>query len=165
MSADKHLYHTIFIALALILTLAGSAPAQDAHSGHSMGMNESTTTGNSTQQDMTTIRETMVDNHHLVYHLIDMQAGKKDLEKMPPMGNTHHLMVYIHSPDGQAVENARTGFLITSPDGEKQKAMAMAMSGGYGADINLKTKGTYTISVKAVTGDADLRDSFEYEIK
>ena len=150
---NRHFHLTILIILTLLLPLSINALARDAHSGHTMDMTESMPTGHSADQDKPTIRETMVDNYHLVY----------DLYVMPGMESSHHLMVTIHSPEGSAVENASVGYLITAPDGTKQKVMAMSMGDGYGADINLAGKGTYTISVKALFGDTDLRDSFAYE--
>jgi hypothetical protein len=39
----------------------------------------------------------------------------------------------------------------------------MAMSGGYGGDVNFDEPGTYT--VKAMAGGNKLIDSFEYKIK
>ncbi len=166
---NKHILHTTFIALVLMLTLAPTVPAEDMDTGQSTGMSHSmdmpVDMDHSAHNNMPAIRETMVDGYHLVYKLIDMRKRMEGMENMPPMDNTHHLMVYIHSPNGHMVVDARVGYLVTAPDGETQKAMAMAMAGGYGADINLEEKGAYTISVKALLDDADLRDRFKYEIK
>jgi hypothetical protein len=41
----------------------------------------------------------------------------------------------------------------------------MAMSGGFGADVNFKAKGVYTIMVKVMAGDKNLMDKFEHEVK
>jgi len=57
-----------------------------------------------------------------------------------------------------------TGFgpLEKSP---KQKAMAMGMSGGFGADLDLSVKGKYVIKTKITAGDKKLMDKFVYEVK
>ena len=159
---NKHIIQTITFLLFLLLTMAGSAVAENMHVGHSMDMTEPMPPPS--HQGMATIRETTVDNYYLIYNLIDMRERMKGMENMPPMENTHHLMVYIHSPENKTVGDASVGYLITAPDGEKQKVMTMGMGDGYGADINLGKTGTYIISVKAVFDDTDLRDSFEYEI-
>ncbi len=111
------------------------------------------------------IRETKIDGYGFMYHLVDMVGNMKGMEDMQQMKATHHLMVFIKAPHGHAVENAKVGYMVTGPDGEKQKAMAMGMSGGFGADVNLKQKGTYTISTKVVEGNKKLVDKFSYEIK
>jgi len=146
---NKHIIHTTLIALALILSLALISPAEDMPMGHS---------GNNGK---TTIREAVVANYHLTYDLYVMRGH---MEQMPDMESSHHLIVTILSPEGSAVQNATVGYLITAPDGTKQQVMAMSMGDGYGGDINLAGKGTYTISVKALFDDTDLRDSFEYKI-
>jgi hypothetical protein len=82
-----------------------------------------------------------------------------------PERKTQHLMVATAGPDGKAVEKGKVGFLVTGPDGSKQKAMAMGMKGAYGADMDFSQKGLYTIKTKAVFGDKKLFDRFEYEVK
>ena len=82
-----------------------------------------------------------------------------------PEKNTHHLMVSITDPDGKPVDTGKVGFLVTGPDGGKQKAIAMGMGSAYGADIKLQMQGVYTIKVKAIVGDKKLLDRFEYEVK
>jgi hypothetical protein len=82
-----------------------------------------------------------------------------------PERKTQHLMVSITGPDGAAVEQGKVGFLVTGPDGSKQKAMAMGMKGAYGADVDLGGKGVYTIKAKAVIENRKLFDTFTYEAK
>ena len=82
-----------------------------------------------------------------------------------PERHTQHLMVSVTGPDGAAAEQGKVGFLVTGPDGSKQKGMAMGMKGAYGADIDLSQKGAYTIKTKAVFGDKKLFDQFDYEVK
>ncbi|MFP3983141.1 MAG: hypothetical protein ACLFV2_05560 [Desulfurivibrionaceae bacterium] len=111
------------------------------------------------------IHTSTVDDHEMAYYLIDMGdmgAGMEGHEGQGEQAATHHLMVYIADPAGNLITGAKTGFLIQGPEGEKQKTMAMGMSGGYGADIALGAPGDYTIKTKAKTEDKTLIDSFSY---
>ena len=108
------------------------------------------------------IREANVNGYGFIYHLIDM---RKHVKEMKGMSATHHLMVYIKAPHGHNVEKAKVGYLVIGPDGKKDKAITMAMSGGFGADINLKGKGVYTIIAKALTKEKKLIDTFTYEVQ
>lgn len=100
------------------------------------------------------IHASTVDGYAFDYTLYDFPERK-----------THHLMVSITDPGGKPVDNGKVGFLVTGPDGNKQKAMAMGMGGAYGADVDLEIQGMYTIKAKAVVGDKKLFDRFEYEVK
>lgn len=82
-----------------------------------------------------------------------------------PERKTQHLMVSIVGPKGAEIEQGKVGFLVTGPDGSKQKAMAMGMKGAYGADMDFNQKGLYTIKTKAVFGDKKRFDRFDYEVK
>jgi len=110
-----------------------------------------------------------VNGYQLEYKFIDLKekmAKMKGMDhSMEGMTATHHLMVYIKNAKGETVEADKVGFLISGPDGKDQKAMAMGMSGGYGADINLLEPGDYTVKAKAMMGDEKLIDSFTYTIK
>lgn len=117
------------------------------------------------------IRTTTVDGYQMAYRLIDMQ---KQIEKMPKghgmqgaqsMAGTHHLMVFIQGPDGQAVGDAQVGYLVEGPDGSTQKRMCMGMSGGFGADVSFMEKGVYTVKTKAVAGGRQLMDTFSYQLE
>jgi hypothetical protein len=111
------------------------------------------------------IRETVVDGYHLSYHLIDMQAQMKDMQgmqhNMQEMAS-HHLMLYIQDAEGKNIDSANVGYLVVSPDGTEQKVMTMAMSGAYGADINMPKQGEYTIKCKAVVQEKKLLDEFKF---
>jgi hypothetical protein len=72
-------------------------------------------------------------------------------------------MVYIQNPEGSNISQAKVGFLIIGPDKSKQKLMAMGMKGAFGADVDLRKKGHYTIKTKAVTDEKMLIDKFVYE--
>jgi hypothetical protein len=84
---------------------------------------------------------------------------------MKGMTKTHHLMVFVQAPDGKAVTEAKAGYLVENPDGTDQKLMTMAMSEGFGADVNLQAQGMYTIKTKVVASNKQLMDSFRYEVK
>ena len=89
----------------------------------------------------------------------------KDMQGSKEADKTHHLMVYVMDPDGRAVETAKLGYLVEGPDGAKQKLMTMGMQGAYGANVNFKNKGTYTIKTKLLAGDKKLFDRFIYEVE
>ncbi|MDM8515154.1 hypothetical protein QUF76_03055 [Desulfobacterales bacterium HSG16] len=125
------------------------------HSGHKDEMDHSDHKGEM-------IHESVVDGYKFAYHLIDMGAHAK---KMPQMKDTHHLMVYVMSPKGHMMPKAKVGYLIQGPSDSKQKAMCMGMSGGFGADVNFGTKGTYMVKTKVMSDEKNLIDSFSYEVK
>jgi hypothetical protein len=145
--------------ITLLVTFAGGFPVladnherdmdQMDHSGH-RGPN---------------IHNSTVDGYSLTYHLIDMQEKMKDMENMPEMQATHHMMVYVTGPDGAVLGQAKVGYLVVGPDGNKQKLMAMGMKDGFGADVDFKAPGAYTVKTKAVANGATLLDQFTYEVK
>lgn len=148
----RHTTTAFIICLVLTITLALPIGAEEKMDHDSMSHGD---------QDGELIRETTVKGYGLSYHLIGMQ----DMADMPEMDATHHLMLYIHPPEDKRIEAPKVGFLVEGPDGETQKAMAMAMSGGFGADLDLSEKGAYTIKSKAVFGDVKLIDGFTYTIE
>ena len=108
-----------------------------------------------------------VNGYQLEYEFINIKEKMKDMAEMGhSMGHTaatHHLMVYIKNAQGEPMVADQAGFLIKGPDGKEQKTMAMGMSGGHGADIDLSTPGEYTIKTKAVIGGGTtLLDAFGY---
>lgn len=116
------------------------------------------------------IHMSTVNGHHLAYHLIDMKekmAGAEgkimeghDMDQM----KSHHLMLYVVGPDGKEVTEGKVGYMVEGPDGRVQKAMAMGMNGAFGADIDFKVKGTYTIKTKVVADSQKLMDTFSYKV-
>ena len=155
----KHL-KTIMAALAVtvLMTLGAFAsdPSHEQMEGHDME-------GNAPAGMK--IHESRVDGYHLEYRLIDMKAKMKDMENMPEMEDTHHLMVYVKDRNGKPVSEAMAGYLIENPDGTEQKKMTMAMAGGFGADINLEQQGTYTVKTKIMAEKNKLMDSFPLDIE
>jgi hypothetical protein len=180
----------IFGALAFVpFTLAGSSShsghssvnaetvegkTMDAHAGHDMtkgkpmdahGSHDMTSEDAQKSHGGAAIRSSMVDGYHLTYKLIDMADRMKGMKDMPEMKATHHLMLFVKSHGGEVLKSVTVGFLIENPDGTLQKKMAMAMAGGYGADLELGQTGTYTMKIKALAGKDKIVDQFEYEIK
>ena len=130
-----------FIVFIYFLTnpfLTGSAQEKVDHSKH-LGVR---------------IHESSIQGYHLAYHLLDLPNRKE-----------HHLMIYIVNEKREAVDKGKIGYLVVGPDGRKQKVMAMAMKEAFGADVNFTKKGTYTIKIKALIGNAKLLDQFTYEVK
>lgn len=149
----------IFILTVTIfaLALAGSAHAMD---GHDM----------STDKIGTLFHESMKEGFMLSYYLMDMRDqkdsetahtahGKKEMDK------PHHIMVYIMDKNHKPVVKGKVGFLIKDEAGNAQKHMAMYMSQGFGITADMKKKGRYTITTKALVGDVKLMDSFTHEIR
>ena len=100
------------------------------------------------------IHESSIQGYGLAYHLLDLPNRKED-----------HLMIYIVNEKREAVDKGKVGYLVVGPDGRKQKVMAMAMKEAFGADVDFTAKGTYTIKIKALIGNAKLLDQFTYEVK
>ncbi len=159
-----------FLAVSVAMGMFFAFPvlAEMDHSGHDHSKHKKENAAHKMNHsghmgDM--IRQEKVEHYGFMYHLIDMMAKMKGMEGKHQMKATHHLMVYIKAPHGHNVKNAKVGYMVTGPDGKKQKAMAMGMSGGFGADINLKQKGTYKITTKALSQDKVIKDTFTYEVK
>lgn len=82
---------------------------------------------------------------------------------MPEMKDTHHLMVFIKDAHGTAIDKAKVGYFIQGKEsGFAQKKMAMAMGGGFGADVTLSSGKHYMIKTKIIAGDKKLIDEFKY---
>lgn len=147
----------ILMAMAVVgFPFVGVSAMDKGHGGHEHGqMDHSGHSGK-------LIREAKVEGYSLAYHLIDMREKMKGMKGMQGMPNTHHLMVFIQAPNGQKVENATVGFLVKGPSGEQQKAMAMGMGGGFGADLNLTEMGAYSMKTKVVADGKNMMDAFEH---
>ena len=148
---------------ALIVLLPGSfAALADSHE-HDMGQMDQMDQMDHSAHRGANIHNSMVDGHHLAYHLIDLREKMKDMADMPEMKATHHMMVYVVSPDGAPLVEAKVGYLVIGPDGNSQRLMAMGMQDGFGADVDFGGAGAYTVRTKAVAGDTTLLDEFAYE--
>lgn len=113
----------------------------------------------------TKVREAKVEGFTLEYYLIDMRemAGSKahtGTEQGTEAMKSHHLMSYVTAADGKAVVDAQVGYLVAGAAGAEQKATAMFMDGGYGADVELSPQGPDTVTVQAVVGAQTLVDEF-----
>ncbi len=161
----KKLSEIMTMMLLAVFFLANPVYAMDQHDhGQGMeGMDHSAHTGEN-------IHNSKQAEYTLAYHLIDMKAQMDAMKAHAQshdamnMDMTHHLMVYLTDANGNPVKDAKVGYLVVNPDGTKQKLMCMHMKGGFGADINLKQKGAYTIKTKALSGDKKIMDQFSYTV-
>ena len=147
---------------ALLVTLTGGFPVlADSHQHDMDQMDQMDHSGHRGPN----IHNSNVDGYSLAYHLIDMREKMKDMDNMPEMKATHHMMVYVTGPDGAVLAQAKVGYLVEGPDGNQQRLMAMGMQDGFGADVDFRTPGAYTVKTKAVANGTTLRDAFTYEVK
>jgi len=161
----KKLNRIIPLLIITVFIFTNTVYAKEAHDhGHeNEEMDHSARAGEN-------IHNSKKDGYTLAYHLIDMKAqmdAMNDHTQAHGSGNmdvTHHLMVYLSDADGNPVDDAKVGYLVVNPDGTKQKLMSMYMKGGFGSDISLMQKGTYTIKTKALSGDKKIMDQFAYEV-
>ncbi len=155
--------HLISVLIVFFMMVAG-AMADTSMKDHDMDSNNKF-------GDL--IHESTVDGYMLSYYFMDLRDQKKEKkssDKSHNMGGNelekpHHLMVYIMDKSHKAVVKGKVGFLIKGEDNVSQKAMGMFMSDGFGTTADMKKKGTYKITTKAVLGKKKLMDSFNYEIK
>lgn len=155
---------TLFAAFfTLFVVLAATVSAMD--------MKDQDKSGSNKFGDL--IHESMVDGYMLSYYFMDLRKQKSDGHDTgshgasgshEEMDKPHHLMVYVSDMDKNVVKEAKVGFLVKDAGGNSQKAMGMFMSDGFGITADMKKKGVYKITVKAVFGDKKLMDTFEYEI-
>ena len=152
------------LLIALLVMLPGSLTVlADSHE-HDMDMSQMEEMDHSGHRGPN-VHNSSVDGHSLAYHLIDLREKMKDMENMPEMQATHHMMVYVVSPDGAPVADAQVGYLVIGPDGKTQRHMAMGMKDGFGADVDFKAPGAYIVRTKAVAGSTTLLDEFTYEVQ
>jgi hypothetical protein len=111
------------------------------------------------------IRKSAMGGYTLSYHFMDLRDEKTNIQEKTAMDKPHHLMVYITDKNNKPVLKGKVGFMIKNAQGITQKAMGMFMSEGFGTTADMKQKGVYTISSKAILGDKKLVDKFEYEIR
>lgn len=104
--------------------------------------------------------ESTVEGYMLSYYLMDLRDQKKEEMEKP-----HHIMVYIMDKTHKPVLEGKVGFMIKDAHGNAQKIMGMYMSKGFGITADMKKKGVYTITTKAMVGDIKLMDKFTYEMK
>jgi len=157
----KPIITLIFAALILTASaFAGAALASDDMKGHDMS---------SSDKIGTLVHESMVNGFMLSYYLMDLRDQKKDdkgdSHAKKDMDKPHHIMVYIMDKEHKPVLKGKVGFMIKDAQGTPQKAMAMYMSKGFGITADMKNKGVYVITTKAILGETKLMDSFNYEMK
>ncbi|MDA3916562.1 MAG: hypothetical protein PF690_06285 [Deltaproteobacteria bacterium] len=121
------------------------------------------------------IHESVIDGYVLSHYFMDLRdqktashaddtkIGTPNLDK-EEMDKPHHIMVYIMDKDHNPVLKGKVGFMIKDAANNKQTAMGMFMSKGFGTTADMKKKGSYTIFTKIVLENKILKDSFKYEI-
>ncbi|MCG8472386.1 MAG: hypothetical protein MI742_11070 [Desulfobacterales bacterium] len=165
-----------FMAAALVMAFATLTSAQDSKGMHGMdhGSSEMSDMDHGMGMNGETIRKEEVEGLLLTYRLINVHKnlgklqgmeGMEGLKEMIGTVPSHHMMVDVTKPDGGIVDGVKVGFVLTTPDGARQKAMGMAMGGGHGADLNMKAKGAYTVKVKVKAGKKVVMDQFTLTIK
>ena len=168
---EKILKH-FFSAFFIVVFLAGPAAAFGNKPEHDMDEHDKA----SIARIGDLIHESVVDGYMLAYHILDLRDQKTDGMDKASMDRTfamtdknidspHHLMLYIVDKNHTLILKGVVGFLIKDPRGNFQKIMGIYMDRGFGATADMKTKGIYTIEAKAIIGDKELLDKFEYEMK
>jgi hypothetical protein len=164
----KHFINALFI----LVFLDGSAVALGNKPEHDMGDHEKA----SIARIGDLIHESLVDGYMLAYHILDLRDQKTDGMDKASMDRTyamtnekmdrpHHLMLYIMDNNHKLILKGEVGFLIKDPEGNFQKIMGIYMDRGFGATADMKNKGIYTIKAKAIIGDKELLDKFDYEME
>jgi len=148
------IFKSICTLIFFSLILTGTAFAGDDMKGHDMS---------SSDKIGTLFHESKVDGFMLSYYLMDLRDQKADDKK--DMDKPHHIMVYIMDKTHAPVLKGTVGFMIKDDQGTPQKAMAMYMSKGFGITADMKKKGVYSITAKALLGDVKIVDSFTHEMK
>lgn len=161
------MFKKIMVCTFVFSLVAGSCFAMENMSQSATEMNSS-----SNSQEGKFIHSAKVKGYNLNFYLINMKAkmaeiatsSKTNMEKMN-VGSmkSHHLMLYILDTNGKKVSDAKVGYMVTAPDGTKQKTMTMGMSGGYGADVDLNT-GTYKIMTKALVNGQKVINTFDLKM-
>lgn len=167
----------IMILIALLMVGPWSnALSQIKAATETSGIETGTTPGKDIARPGKVIRRFLTPNGYtLTYHLLNLsERGEMvkmgghhtviGLNKSPDV--TNHLMVYIEKSPGKTLQGD-VAFFITGPDRKDFMTMTMGMFGGYGADVIMKLKGTYTIKTKISleSGDAvKLVDEFTFQV-
>ncbi len=158
---------TLCVALALAVP---AAAGNDMDHGKMKGMKMEHGKGGGEMMGKP-IHTSEVDGYTFTYRLIDMKKKMEMMKNMKGMDmkgmdhgkmKSHHLMVFLTDADGKPVIDAKVGFKVEGAD-TTQKMMCMGMKGGFGADVDLPSSGTYTVKAKAVVGGKTLVDTFTYE--
>ncbi len=157
------IFSMALVAVVTLLTISSPTLAMNHSQGKNMkgGADAAARPGEN-------ILNATVDGHQFAYYLIDMQkqmAKMKNQSQTTGMKASHHLMVYVTKPDGQALDQAKVGYLVVGPDGAKQKQMGMKMRDGFGADLHMGEKGAYSVKTKALAGGKAIMHQFTYEMK
>jgi len=170
------MFKKIIAAAFMISLLGGNSMAMDMDHGSQNiaedGKSSPQMNSEQTEQEGKFIHSAEVSGYTLNFYLIDMKEKMAQLKakggsqmagmNMGPM-KSHHLMLYIIDQTGKKIADGRVGYMLIDKDGMKQKTMTMAMSGGYGADVELQA-GTYKVMTKALVSGNKIVNSFELRV-
>lgn len=132
------------------------ATSQADHSGGHMGMKMSA--------DMEMLGTKTVDNVKAMAHISDTREAMA----AAGMKQTHHLMVaFEDAATMAAIDSGRVAVRIVTPGGRTLPAIPLqGMEEGFGGDVELSEKGTYTLQVGSQLRDNKARQfEFQYEVK
>ena len=130
--------------------------SQEDHSGGHMGMEMSA--------EMEMLGTKTVDSVKAVAQISDTS----DAMAAAGMKQTHHLMVaFADTGTMAAIDSGRVAVRIVTPGGRTLPAIPLQrMEGGFGGDVELSEKGTYTLQVGSQLHDNKTRQfEFQYEVK
>ena len=133
------------------------------YEGHDMGGMEMKHESNESSDHIKTVKS---GGYVFKFNLIDMQRKMeaKGMGDMDMGGMTHHLMVFVEEEGScKKITDAKVKYKIFTPGEKESETMAMAMSGGYGADINMAVKGKYGIACMVKMGEKKELVKFNYE--
>lgn len=132
------------------------ATSQADHSGGHMGMEMSA--------DMEMLGTKTVDSVKAMAHISDTSEAMA----AAGMKQTHHLMVaFEDAATMAAIDSGRVAVRIVTPGGQTLPAIPLqGMEGGFGGDVELSEKGTYTLQVGSQLHDNKARQfEFQYQVK
>ncbi len=171
--------------LSLLLVTAGLSLAMNhggGHSGH--GSSTPAKSGHDAHQMKTTSQADHSGGHMGMEMSADMEMlGTKSVDSVKAMAHisdtseamtaagmkqTHHLMVaFADAATMAAIDSGRVAVRIVTPGGRTLPAIPLqGMDGGFGGDVELSEKGTYTLQVGSQLHDNKARQfEFQYQVK
>ncbi len=139
----------------LVILACGIAMALVAYAGQ-MGHNGEGSWTSSTEPRGESIRVSVQDGLLLDYRLLLPQTSS-------PM-QSPELVLYISGEQQGFIDEVSVVYRITGPRGSELQARALAVRGGYDADIYFAAPGRYQVATKIQTSRGTLNDRFDYEI-
>lgn len=154
-------------ALSIFLT-ASMAGAMDHSKGDMANTPQSADKIDEVKRLGVHIQTSNLDKVRFEYNLLEMKkaaVAKMEMDHSAGTLKSQHLMLFAADKMGKAISGAKVGYQVTGPDGKIQRAIAMAMTAGYGADVEMTAKGKYEVKTKLVKDDLQVVDTFTYEAK